>query len=92
MTTGAAQLNFFFCVLGDGGGYLSGEDGLGGRGGAEAAADRDGGGVLGGGDGIEDAGGGGVLILAGRLAIVIFVLFLACKESNVFFVLISIII
>ena len=50
-------------VLGGvGGGYLSGEDGRGGRGGAEAAADRDGGGVLnrdGGGDGGEDAGGGG---------------------------------
>ena len=45
----------FFCVLGDGGGYLSGEDGRGGRGGAEAAADRDGGGVL-----IGDEGGGGV--------------------------------
>ena len=41
---------------GDGGGYLSGEDGRGGRGGAEAAADRDGGGVLIG-DGSGDGGG-----------------------------------
>ena len=42
-----------------GGGYLSGEDGRGVRGGAEAAADRDGGGVLlgdGGVDGGKDAG------------------------------------
>ena len=37
---------------GDGGGYLTGEDGHGGRGGAEAAADRDGGGVL-----VGDEGG-----------------------------------
>ena len=61
MTTGAAQLYFFFFAS-DGGGYLSGEDGRVGRGGADAAADRDGGGVLigdGGGDGGEDAGVGG---------------------------------
>ena len=41
---------------------MSGEDARGGRGGADAAADRDGGGVLigdGGGDCGEDAGGGG---------------------------------
>ena len=49
-----------FVILGDGGvgggGYLSGEDGRGGRGGAEAAVDRDGGGVLIG-DGVGDGGG-----------------------------------
>ena len=46
-----SKLTLFFLLIFDGG-YLSGEDGRGGRGGAEAAADRDGGGVLnGGGDG-----------------------------------------
>ena len=82
---------------------LSGEDGRSGRGGAEAAADRDGGGVLvgdGGGDGVGYLSriGSEVTILsletikdfalAGRLAITIFVLVLASKESNVFFVII----
>ena len=50
----------FFLLIFDGGGYLSGEDGRGGRGGAEAAADRDGVGVLIG-DGGGDGGGGGYL-------------------------------
>ena len=52
------KLTLFFLLIFDGGGYLPGEDGCSGRGGAEAAADRDGGGVLvgdGGGDGGEDA-------------------------------------
>ena len=40
---------FLLSKVGIGGGYLSGGDGRGGRGGAEAAADRDGGGVLNGG-------------------------------------------
>ena len=47
--------NIFF----DGGGYLSGEDARGERGGADAAADRDGGGVLTeDGVGVQGDGGG----------------------------------
>ena len=60
-------VSFSLSVLKFGGGYLPGEDGRGGRGGAEAAADRDGGGVLVGGGGGADAAtdwdGGGYLLL-----------------------------
>ena len=51
-----SKLTLFFILIFDGGGgYLSGEDGHGGRGGAEAAADRD----VGGGLTVSDVAGDG---------------------------------